>query len=102
MVIEIATYRPVPGSTDELAVLDARITQEFAYQQPGILRRTTARGFGSTDGEWVTITLWATVDHAEAARAAWEHHPLAADHSRLVEPGSVTVRRYRDLDDPGI
>ena len=45
-VIETMTFRLAPGA-DEQAFLDAdrRVQTDFAYRQPGLMRRTTAGDF---------------------------------------------------------
>ena len=72
-VIEITRFRLAPG-TDEAAFLaaDRKVQEDFAYQQPGMLRRTTARG---NDGGWIVIDLWRSVADADACDARWEHDP---------------------------
>jgi hypothetical protein len=63
-VIEIMRFRLPPGA-DEAAFLaaDRRVQEEFAYHQPGLLRRTTARG---QDGGWIVIDLWRSAADADA------------------------------------
>lgn len=56
MHIVNTTFRLVEGvSNDEFKQVDARFQEDFAYQQKGMLRRTTAR---SDDGTWLVMTLW--------------------------------------------
>ena len=60
-VIETMTFRLVEGADESAFLLvDKRLQTEFAYQQPGLVRRTTARGVDAQAGEWVVIDLWAT------------------------------------------
>jgi len=94
-VIEILRFELVPGA-DEAAFLEAdkRVQAEFAYQQPGLIRRTAARGDG---GRWVVIDLWYSAVAVEAAIAAWDSDPAARAYMAFVEPGSVSVERYEDL-----
>jgi hypothetical protein len=84
-VIENRTFRLIAGA-DEAAFVaaDARFQTEVAYQQPGIARRTLAKG---DDGEWLVVTHWWTVEHADAA-------PAMTD---FVDPDTVVVRRYEEL-----
>ena len=49
--------------------LDRRLQTEVAYQQPGLLRRTTARG---EDGSWLVIQLWRSDAEVERLIAAAE------------------------------
>jgi hypothetical protein len=75
--------------------LDARVQTEFAYQQPGLLRRTTAC---SADGEWLIVRLWDTDAHVEAAHDYWRNSPLSAEFIAYVQVDSIRPGRYETLD----
>jgi hypothetical protein len=96
MIIETLTFRLAPG-TDEATFLEAdrRAQTEFTYQQPGLIRRTTARG---ADGHWIVIVMWQTAADADAAVARANGHPAAADFVSLLEETSVQRRRFETLD----
>ncbi len=98
-LIQTMTFRLVDGA-DEAAFVEAdkRVQTEFAYQQPGLVRRTTAMGEGDRRGEWVTIGLWRSADDVDAAGDRWGDDPSAQALMAFVDPGSVDVRRYTDLD----
>jgi hypothetical protein len=98
-VIETMTFRLARG-VDEIDFLaaDKRLQSDFAYQQPGLLRRTTARGRGERTGEWLVVDLWRSDDDADACAARWEHDPLAQELMSFVDRGTVDVRRYADLE----
>jgi hypothetical protein len=95
-VIEIVRFRLAPGG-DEAALLaaDRRVQEEFAYQQPGLLRRTTARG---EDGSWIVILLWRSSADADAADARGERDELAQASLALMDSSSISVERYQELD----
>jgi hypothetical protein len=95
-VIEILQFRLVPD-TDEAAFLaaDRGVQTEFAYQQPGLLRRTTARG---DDGEWIVIDVWRSDADATAADERWEQDPAARRFMSFVDRTSVRTKRYATLD----
>jgi len=95
-VIEILRFELVPGA-DEAAFCDADklVQAEFAYQQPGLVRRTTARG---DDGRWVVIDLWHSAEAAEAGNARWGKDPVTAAFMSFVAADSVAVERYVELD----
>ncbi len=98
-VIETMTFRLVAGA--EIAAFlaaDRRLQSDFADRQPGLLSRTTARGEGERAGEWVVIDRWRGGADADASAARWDDHPVAQAFMALVDPASVEVRRYRDLD----
>ncbi|MBO0808357.1 MAG: hypothetical protein J2P32_08665 [Actinobacteria bacterium] len=73
---------------------DRRLQEDFAYQQPGLLRRTTARGEG---GAWIVIDLWRSAADADACAARWERHPLARAFMDTIDRSSVTTQRYQEL-----
>jgi len=89
-------FRLPPGG-DEAALLaaDRRVQEEFSYQQPGLLRRTTARG---EDGSWIVIVLWRSDADADAAEARAERDELAQAALALLDCSSVSVHRFQELD----
>jgi hypothetical protein len=95
-VIEIMRFRLAPGCDEaEFIAADRRLQQEFAYQQPGLLRRTTARG---ADGDWLVIDLWHSAAEADACATRWDSDPVVAAFMALVDASSVTSERFRQLD----
>lgn len=90
------TFRLAAGC-DEAAFLatDRRLQQEFAYQQPGLLRRTTARG---EDGGWIVIDLWRSAADADACAVRWESDPVAQAFMAMLDRSSVATERYDQLD----
>jgi hypothetical protein len=92
-MIEVVTFRVV-GEEAPFLALDQQIQTEFAYQQAGLSRRSTAR---SEDGEWIVITLWASAGAADGAALAWQTHPLHAEFARLTATKTMTEKRYESL-----
>jgi hypothetical protein len=67
-VIETLTFELASHVTpDEFLRLDEAVQEDFAYQQPGLERRTTAR---SSRGRWMVVTSWGDEASAERALAA--------------------------------
>ncbi|HEX9260847.1 MAG TPA: hypothetical protein VF855_15015 [Acidimicrobiales bacterium] len=94
-MIEIETFSLRDGVDDHTFVMvDEDLQQRFAYQQPGLVRRTTARGEA---GRWVVVTSWSSVDAADAARAAAAQSTAVAAWMALVNAGTVTLERYLPL-----
>jgi len=88
-VIENQTFRLAAGTTaSDFTAADARVQQEIAYQQTGILRRTTAV---SADGEWLITTLWASAEHADAAT------PILDALSSHIDASTLRTTRYDEL-----
>jgi hypothetical protein len=86
-VVETITFRLADG-VDEAAFLaaDGRAQTDVYYQQPGCVRRTTARG---DDGEWLVTVLWAPAPDGPVA---------TPELDALVDPSSVRRARYTTLD----
>jgi len=97
--IETMSFRLTPDA-DEAGFLaaDKTLQSAFAYQQPGLLRRTTARGVGERADEWIVVDLWAREEDADACAERWDGDPVARAFMGFVDRGSVDIRRYRDLD----
>ena len=94
-IVEITTFRLADGITDEsFLALDRRIQTELVPNQPGFLRRTTARH----GEEWAVVTLWASDADAAAYQRNAEAHPLQAEFERDVEAGTFHLTRYTTLD----
>jgi hypothetical protein len=95
-MIEILTFRLAPGA-DEQAFLtaDGQVQSDFAYRQPGLLRRTTARG---ADGSWIVIDLWRSAADADAADTRWDGDSVAARFMSFLDPATVSTGRYTELD----
>ena len=94
-MIEIMRFR-LPPDGDEAAFLaaDRRLQEEFVYQQPGLLRRTVARG---EDGGWIMIALWRSSADADACEARAEHDELTRAFWALLDRSSLSVERYQEL-----
>ena len=92
-VIEICTFTATDD--DALRAADARMQTDFAYQQPGMLRRTTARG---DNGDWCVVTLWESLDAAVKARTAAEADETASAFWALVDADSVRIQRFTPLE----
>jgi hypothetical protein len=95
-LIETMTFRLAPSaSVDAFLAVDKRLQTEFAYQQPGLVRRTTAR---ADDGEWIVIDLWSSAEAADACAARWEHDPLAQEFMSMIDRSTLDTARYTELD----
>ena len=93
-VIEICTFA-VAADDDHFRAADARMQTEFAYRQPGLYRRTTARG---ADRRWCVITLWREEGDADRAAANAETDAVGRAFWSLVDADSVDVQRFTMLE----
>jgi hypothetical protein len=95
VVIELMQFSLMPGTgLEEFLAADQRLQTEFAYAQPGLLRRTTAR---NETGEWLVIDLWRTAADADACAERWEQDRIAQGFMALVDRTSVRVERYSTI-----
>jgi hypothetical protein len=94
-VIEILRFRLAEGADEGgFRATDKRVQEEFAYHQPGLLRRTTAR---AEDGSWVIVDLWRSLADAEACDARWGSDGAAQAFMSLVDASSLSSERYFEL-----
>ncbi len=93
-MFEFLTFRLAPGVDEaRFRALDARVQVEFAYQQPGIVRRTLGR---HDDGRWLVLTIWTNPESALAAQQVFEGAALGAEFAALTT--DVVVERFRGAD----
>ncbi|MBO0729363.1 MAG: hypothetical protein J2P57_08900 [Acidimicrobiaceae bacterium] len=94
-MIELRVFRLAPGA-DEAAFLasDKAVQSDFAYQQPGLLRRTTAR---SPSGDWLVLDLWRSEADADRCAALWASDPAARKFMGFVDRASVRTARFEEL-----
>jgi hypothetical protein len=97
-VIEVTTFQLAQGAEEErFLAADRRVQAAFAYQQPGLVRRTTARAAGGDQG-WVVIEVWESAVAADRAAARRADDPATAALLALVDSASAVLRRFADLD----
>lgn len=98
-VIETMTFGLIDGAReDAFLAVDKRVQSDFAYRQPGLIRRTTGRRSGDGDGGWIVLDLWHSAEDADRAASRWDDDPTAKEFMSFVDVSSVEVRRYTDLD----
>ena len=86
------TFQLAPGIDEStFRAVDGRVQTEFAYHQPGLLRRT----LGRRGAQWLVLQVWASV---EAAQRAFDASPLGSEFMALVDSDSLSVERYEGVD----
>jgi hypothetical protein len=94
-MIEITTFRLTAGcERSGFEAADRTVQTQFAYQQPGLVRRTPARG---VDGGWVVITVWRSEEDADAAGGQWADDPAVAAYTACIDGSSLRSDRYATL-----
>ena len=92
-VHELSTFRLADGVSErDFLEADERARTRFLYQQPGIVRATTAR---ADDGTWALIVQWWSAESADDAASAAAGDPSWSALAGMVE--SVERRRWEDL-----
>ena len=81
-------------SENDFLAADRRLQTDFAYRQPGLLRRTTAR---SNNGEWLVIDYWRRDADADTCAEHWEQDRIAQAFMDLIDRTSVRVERFRTI-----
>lgn len=95
MLIENATFRLAKGvKVEDFTAIDARFQEEFAYQQKGFLRRTTAR---SDDGTWLIVNLWDSRESAEAPKNVEHCKDVLELMHACIDFSTHKVERYETL-----
>ena len=86
----------LPPDGDEAAFLEAdrNVQEGFVYHQPGLIRRTTARG---ERGDWIVIVLWRSAADADACEVQAERDDLTLAFRALLDRSSLSVERYQEL-----
>lgn len=94
-MIEIITFTLRAGVDDERFVaVDDRVQTDFAYQQPGLARRTTGR---NDHGRWLVLQVWSSDEAATVARMCFEASELGAEFTSLIDPESVHREHFAGL-----
>jgi heme-degrading monooxygenase HmoA len=94
-VVEVTTFALAKGANEEaFLVLDRRVQTELIPNQPGFMRRTTAR----RGDRWAVLTLWGSEEQAAAFEAVNYNHPIQVEFDGHLETGSVETHRYDTLD----
>ena len=90
-VVEIATFDLAEGvSVDAFAPVDAQVEADHVSQQPGFVSRET----GVTDGKWVAIVHWESLEDAQASMDSFATAPAAADFMSMMDVSTMVMTRY--------
>jgi hypothetical protein len=96
MLIENVTFCLAAGTdVAQFLAADRAVQTEFIANEPGFLRRTTARG---RDGEWLDAILWSSEADADASASRSVGDPAVAKLNALIDAATLRTRRYYSLD----
>jgi hypothetical protein len=93
-VMELVTFRLVPGVADTAFLAAARGTEAPLRKRPGFLSRSLTRG---SDGLWTDHVLWSSLPEAMAAAEAMMAEPAFAPFMAAIDGATVTMRHDRVL-----
>lgn len=94
-VIETTVFDLAEGADEaDLIEADALVQTKVAYQQPGLVRRTLARGGGRS---WLVVTMWESDESADAAHEAAMGVPEVEAMLAHVDQSSIERRRFEAL-----
>lgn len=94
-VIETTVFDLAEGADEaEFIEADAIVQTRVAYQRPGLVRRTLARG-GSRS--WLVVTIWESDELADAAHTAATGVPEVEAMLAHVDQSSIERRRFETL-----
>ena len=92
-MFEILTFRLGPGiDAETFKAIDERVQVEFAYQQPGFVRRTLGR---HDDGRWLALTIWTDSESALTAQERFDDTDLGREFAAVLT--DVSVERFRGV-----
>jgi hypothetical protein len=95
-VIEMTRFRLTAGVAEaEFLAADRAVQEDFAYQQPGLLRRTTAQG---EDDSWIVVDLWRSAEDADVCEAKWGEDRITQKFMSFVDVATVRSERYTERD----
>jgi heme-degrading monooxygenase HmoA len=93
--IEITVFSLRPDADDEsFLAADRSVQTELVPNQPGFMRRTTARR-GDT---WLVLTLWRSWADAEAFEILAHGHAVHMAFEGHIDPTSQRQQRFETLD----
>jgi hypothetical protein len=95
-MIDMNVFQLVEGADDAaFLAADSTLQMEVAYQQPGLVRRTTAR----RGGTWLVLTLWASEAQCDAGTAVLTSpaDPKVAAWSVFVDERTVRTARFEEV-----
>jgi hypothetical protein len=88
-VMEIVTFRLVPGISDADFLTAAKATRAMVAAQPGFVRRSLLR---DETGLWTDTIHWQSLPQAQAAAAIVMADPAFAAFGAAIDMASIDMR----------
>ena len=100
IVVEVTTFNLNTGvNANAFEVRDTEIEQDFASQQPGFLKRMSGV---DTDGKYVIMVFWETLEDADASIEAFGADPTVADYFGMIDGNTFLAERFTTFAVPNI
>ncbi len=89
MVIELAQFKAKSGVSDgEILAASQEAHDGFLAKQKGYVSRELLK---SSEGEWVDIVHWETMEDAQAAMNSFMDHPSTKKFGEVIDPSSIKM-----------
>ena len=89
MVTELAQFKTKSGTSDaEVLAASQEAHDGFLAKQKGYVSRELLK---SSEGEWVDIIHWETMEDAQAAMNSFMGHPSTKKFGQVVDPSSIKM-----------
>jgi hypothetical protein len=88
-VMEIVTFRLIPGTTDADFLAAAKGTEAMVATQPGFIRRSLLR---DEAGQWTDTVEWQSLGAAHAAANVLMADPAFAPFGGAIDMSSLSMR----------
>lgn len=89
MVIEMAQFKMKVGvSEDEVLAASQEAQDGFLAKQKGYVSRELLK---SSEGEWVDIVHWETMEDAQTAMNSFMGHPSTKKFGEVIDPSSIKM-----------
>ncbi|MEK7462868.1 MAG: antibiotic biosynthesis monooxygenase [Patescibacteria group bacterium] len=89
MVIELAQFKMKVGvSEDEVLAASQEAQDGFLAKQKGYVSRELLK---SSEGEWVDIVHWETMEDAQTAMNSFMGHPSTKKFGEVIDPSSIKM-----------
>lgn len=89
MVIELAQFKAKPGVSDEEVLAASQEAHDgFLAKQKGYVSRELTK---SSEGEWVDIVHWETMEDAQAAMQNFMGSPSTKKFVEIIDDSSVKM-----------
>jgi hypothetical protein len=89
-VIEVLTFDSVAGTSDADVIAALNQAGQVLYQQEGYV----GRYFSGSDGNWVILNFWTTLDANNAANAVASADPGSAAAYQVINLDTLTLGQY--------